>query len=49
MIAGIIKILQSDNFYGGGVYVETAKGKNQRVTTFKKGIKKIKRCLYARK
>ena len=43
MIALIIKTLQSDNFYGGGKYIEIAKGKNELVTDWLSIKEKIKR------
>ena len=36
MIAEIIKLLQSHDFYGAGEYTEIAKGKNEIGETFKK-------------
>lgn len=39
MIANIIKILNSNDYFGAGEYVEIAKGKNQIVTDLK-GIKR---------
>lgn len=44
MIADIIKLLQSHDFYGAGEYTEIAKGKNELVTNwigFKNKIKRI--------
>ena len=35
----IIKILRSDNFYGGGEFTEIAKGKNEMVTDWN-GLKR---------
>lgn len=43
MITDVIKILQSDNFYGAGEFVEIAKGKNEYITRFKDMKRKIKR------
>lgn len=43
MITDIIRVLQSDNFYGAGEAVEIAKGKNQYTTSFKKFKRKIVR------
>ena len=34
MISEIIKVLQSNEFYGAGKYTEIAKGKNEYVTTW---------------
>jgi len=44
MIADIIKLLQTHDFYGAGEYTEIAKGKNELVTNwggFKNKIKRI--------
>lgn len=43
MITEIIKVLQSDNFYGAGNAVEIAKGKNEYITDFKGFKRKVKR------
>lgn len=43
MIAEIIKLLQSNKFYGAGKYTEIAKGKHELVTDFKSATEKIKR------
>lgn len=43
MIVEIIKILQSDNFYGAGECTEIAKGKLQIVNSWKDAKEKIKR------
>ncbi len=43
MIAEIIKILQTKDFYGAGEYTEIAKGKHEIVTSFKGMKRKIKR------
>ena len=39
MIANIIKVLQSGEFYGAGEYTEIAKGKNEYVTDYR-GLKR---------
>jgi len=43
MIAEIIKILQSGDYYGAGEYTEIAKGKREMVSTWKGFNRKIKR------
>ena len=43
MIANIIKVLQSGEFYGAGEYTELAKGKNEYVSDYKGFKRKIKR------
>ncbi len=43
MIAEIIRLLQSHEFYGAGKYTEIAKGKHQIVTDYKGFKRKIKR------
>ena len=43
MITDTIKILQKDNYYGGGEYIEIAKGKNEYITTWSDFKRKIKR------
>jgi len=43
MIAHILKMLSIDDFYGESDNIDIAKGKNQIVTTWKQGFKKIKR------
>ena len=43
MIVEIINILQSNNFYGAGNYVEIAKGKFEYITSFKDMKRKVKR------
>lgn len=40
-----IEILRSQPFYGGGKFIEIAKGKHQIVTTFAGVRRKIKRIL----
>ena len=42
-IFNIIKIVRSADFYGGGEFIEIAKGKNQLATTFKHMKRKLKR------
>ncbi len=49
MIAEIIKILQTKDFYGAGEYTEIAKGKHEIVTSFKGMKRKIKRQWRLRK
>lgn len=49
MIAKIIDLLQSNEFYGVSEYVDIAKGKNEYITTFKDGKKKIKRLWLQKK
>ena len=44
MIAEVIQLLQSDNFYGAGELTEIAKGKNELAYTFKEGRTKIVRA-----
>ena len=44
MIADIIKVLQSGDFYGAGEYTEIAKGKYEYVSTFKGFKRKLKRA-----
>jgi len=48
MISEIIKILQSNDFYGAGNYTEIAKGKHEIVTTFKGFKRKLKRTIKAK-
>lgn len=43
MIAETIKLLRSDDFFGGGEFIEIAKGKNQLVTDWKGFKRKCKR------
>ena len=43
MIAEIIKILQTKDFYGAGEYTEIAKGKHEMVTSCKGVKRKIQR------
>lgn len=49
MISEIIQALQLDEFYGGGKYVEIAKGKNELVTDLKGLKRKVKRIWLSRK
>jgi len=43
MIADIIKLLQSNPFYGAGKFTEIAKGQNERVSNFRDFKIQIKR------
>ena len=43
MIKQILDLLALDEFYGQSEIIEIAKGKYQRVTTFKQGVKQLKR------
>lgn len=43
MIGNILKLVQSNEYYGGGEYIELAKGKNEYTTSFKGLKRKIKR------
>jgi len=43
MIANIIKVLQSGEFYGAGEYTEIAKGKNEYVTDYRGFKRKLYR------
>ena len=47
MIADIIKLLQSNPFYGAGKFTEVAKGQNE-MATRKNFIEKIKRAWQSR-
>lgn len=47
MIADIIKLLQSNPFYGAGKFTEIAKGQNE-MATRKNFIEKIKRAWQSR-
>ena len=49
MIANIIKVLQSGEFYGAGEYTEIAKGKNEYITTFRQIKYKANRIWQSRK
>lgn len=48
MIADIIKLLQSNPFYGAGKFTEIAKGQNE-IATRKNFIEKIKRAWHNKK
>ena len=49
MIANIIKVLQSGEFYGAGECTEIAKGKNEYVTDYRGLKRKVKRIWQSRK
>lgn len=49
MITEIIKLLKSDNFYGGGKIIEFAKGKNELTTSWAGMVYKIKRICHSKK
>ncbi len=49
MIANIINVLQSSEFYGAGDNVEIAKGKYEYVSTWKGFKRKVKRQWQSRK
>ena len=49
MITQIIALLKVDEFYNHSEAIEIAKGKYQLPTTFKKGIKKVKRSIKYKK
>ena len=49
MIADIIKLLQSNPFYGAGKFTEIAKGEKQIVLNFKGFNEKIKRIWLSKK
>lgn len=44
MITEILAILQKDNYFGCGEFIEIAKGKNQYISSMKIGGRKIKRA-----
>jgi len=44
-IIQIIDVLQSGDFYGGGEWIEIAKGKNQIADNWSKFIRKVKRII----
>lgn len=48
MITETIKILQKDNYYGGGKHIEIAKGKNEYITDWSDFKRKIKRICLSR-
>lgn len=41
----LIKLLNIDNFYNEGEFIEIAKGKNKMPETFKEGFEQIKRVV----
>lgn len=41
-----LKLLNIDNFYGGGKAIEVAKGKYKMAESFKEGFMQIKRAYY---
>jgi hypothetical protein len=49
MIAEIIRVLQSNDFYGAGKFTEIAKGKHQHVTNWSGFKRKTKRVWLSRK
>lgn len=49
MIAEIITLLQSNNFYGAGEFTEIAKGKNELTSNFRIFKRKIQRVWQSRK
>ena len=49
VIGEIIRLLRADHYYGGGEYIEIAKGKNQLVTNFKGFMRKAKRIWQQKK
>jgi len=49
MIADIIKLLQTHDFYGAGEYTEIAKGENELVSNWTVFKRKIKRVWQSRK
>ena len=49
MIAETIAILQSNKFYGISESIEIAKGKHEKIYTFKDAKEKIKRLWLSRK
>lgn len=49
MIADIITLLQSNNFYGAGEFTEIAKGKNEIVFNWKDFKRKIVRVWQSRR
>jgi len=44
-VFNIIKTVRSSDFYGGGKWIEIAKGENQAATTFQGMKRKIKRLI----
>lgn len=49
MIAEVIRLIQNNNFYGESESIEIAKGKYEKVNTFKEAKQKIKRIWQSRK
>ena len=49
MITETIKILQSNEFFNGGDYIEFAKGSRKKPKTFKEALYKCKRIWQSRK
>lgn len=49
MIAEVLRVLQSNDFYGAGKYTEIAKGKYEYTTTWDGFKRKIKRQWQSRK
>lgn len=49
MIAETIRLLQANEFYGVSENVEIAKGKYEKIYTFKEAFKKIKRLWLLKK
>ena len=49
MIADIIQLLQSHDFYGAGEFTEIAKGKNELTSNFRIFKRKIQRVWQSRK
>jgi hypothetical protein len=49
MITEIIDLLHKDKFYGGGEFIEIAKGKNEMVTNWSGLKRKIKRLWQLKK
>ena len=45
----VLKLLNVDNFYSCGLYIDIAKGKYKMPETFKEGFKQIKRDLYEKR
>jgi len=46
-IIQVIDLLRKDEYLGGGNLIEIAKGKHQMATSFKIGLRKIKRNFYS--
>ena len=49
MIQQIIAMLQIDEFYGKGQYIDIAKGKHKLHTSFRKAIKQAKREIISKR